>query len=162
MKKEEEEEEEEILNSANHSSRCLSEMKMHFLSLSTLLHRTNNSKRKKKKLAHLPTSLTNPSQPSLHAITSQHALTTQQITILPSGDRAHATTYFSGVHFGQNEWSGQTCTAYGKYVDELILLPSKDEDDGEAVLAGASGHWRVSKRRVEFMARIGEEGIFKR
>jgi ketosteroid isomerase-like protein len=105
----------------------------------------------------------------LHAITSQHALTTQAITILPSGNRAHATTYFSGVHFGQDEWAGQTCTAYGKYVDELVLLEesgseSKGEgDEGkEEVLAGASGRWRVCKRKVEFMARIGEEGIFKR
>jgi len=85
---------------------------------------------------------------------------------LHSGDAAHATTYFSGVHFGQDEWAGQTCTAYGKYVDELILLPLTGETPtgggGEAVLTGASGHWRISKRRVEFMARIGEEGIFRR
>lgn len=69
------------------------------------------------------------------------------------------------MHFGQNEWAGQICTAYGKYVDELILLPSTgDTTEGkeEAVLSGANGHWRVSKRRVEFMARIGEEGIFMR
>jgi len=29
-------------------------------------------------------------------------------------------------------------------------------------LAGASGEWRVRKRVVEFMARVGEEGIFRR
>jgi hypothetical protein len=62
------------------------------------------------------------------------------------------------VHFGKDEWEGQICTAYGKYIDELVLLPS---GDGE-VLAGASGEWRVRRRRVEFMARIGEEGIFRR
>jgi hypothetical protein len=63
------------------------------------------------------------------------------------------------VHFGKNEWEGQTCTAYGKYIDELVLL--KSESSGK-VLAGASGEWRVKKRTVEFMARVGEEGIFKR
>jgi hypothetical protein len=70
------------------------------------------------------------------------------------------------VHFGKDEWAGQTCTAYGKYVDELVLLEeSESETKGEGkeeVLAGSSGRWRVCKRKVEFMARIGEEGIFKR
>ena len=64
----------------------------------------------------------------LHAITSQHALTTQAIAILPSGNRAHATTYFSGAHFGQEEWAGQVCTAYGKYVDELVLLEESERE----------------------------------
>lgn len=100
---------------------------------------------------------------SLHAITSQHALTTQSIAISASGDTAHATTYFSGVHFGKDEWEGQICTAYGKYIDELVLLkPNSNNFSEERVLAGARGEWRVKKRTVEFMARIGEEGIFKR
>lgn len=60
------------------------------------------------------------------------------------------------MHFGKNQWQGQTCTAYGKYIDEVVLVP------GEAELSGASGKWRVSKRTVEFMARVGEEGIFMR
>ena len=65
------------------------------------------------------------------------------------------------MHFGKDEWAGQTCTAYGKYIDELVLLPqSSDSGEKERVLAGASGEWRVRKRVVEFMARIGEEGIF--
>lgn len=107
----------------------------------------------------------------LHAITSQHALTTQHIAISPSGTTANATTYFSGVHFGKGKWEGQTCTAYGKYIDELVLLPLASEGagvdpDGEGEkavpLAGASGEWRVKKRTVEFMARVGEEGIFER
>jgi hypothetical protein len=67
------------------------------------------------------------------------------------------------VHFGKNEWEGQTCTAYGKYIDELVLLKSDgSSSSSEKVLAGASGEWRVKKRTVEFMARVGEEGIFKR
>lgn len=68
------------------------------------------------------------------------------------------------MHFGRDEWTGQVCTAYGKYVDELVLLPLEEGESGgeEQVLAGASGLWRVCKRRVEFMARIGEEGIFRR
>ena len=32
----------------------------------------------------------------------------------------------------------------------------------DRALAGASGEWRVRKRVVEFMARVGEEGIFER
>jgi hypothetical protein len=50
-------------------------------------------------------------------------------------------------------------------VDELVLLEeseSESKGDGEEVLTGASGRWRVCKRRVEFMARVGEEGIFRR
>lgn len=52
-----------------------------------------------------------------------------------------------------------------------MLLPLASEGAGvdpdgkgeKAVpLAGASGEWRVKKRRVEFMARVGEEGIFER
>ena len=67
------------------------------------------------------------------------------------------------MHFGKDEWAGQTCTAYGKYIDELVLLPPSGGSAEEGrVLAGASGEWRVKKRKVEFMARIGEEGIFKR
>jgi len=68
------------------------------------------------------------------------------------------------VHFGKDEWAGQTCTAYGKYIDELVLLPRPAGDSAEEgkVLTGASGEWRVKKRKVEFMARIGEEAIFKR
>lgn len=65
------------------------------------------------------------------------------------------------MHFGKHEWEGQTCTAYGKYIDEFVLLP-ESVTDKERVLAGASGEWRVKKRVVEFMARIGEEGIFRR
>lgn len=64
------------------------------------------------------------------------------------------------MHFGKGEWQGRTCTAYGKYIDELVLLP--EAAGGEKVLAGASGRWRVKKRTVEFMARVGEEGIFMR
>jgi hypothetical protein len=67
------------------------------------------------------------------------------------------------VHFGKTEWEGQTCTAYGKYIDELVLLKSESgSSNSEKVLAGASGEWRIKKRTVEFMARVGEEGIFKR
>jgi hypothetical protein len=99
---------------------------------------------------------------SLYNITSQHALTTQSIAIAASGTTAHATTYFSGVHFGKNEWAGQTCTAYGKYIDELVLLPKESSNSQDNILAGASGEWRVKKRTVEFMARVGEEGIFMR
>jgi hypothetical protein len=51
-------------------------------------------------------------------------------------------------------------------VDELVLSESESDSKGEEgkeeILTGASGRWRVCKRRVEFMARIGEEGIFKR
>lgn len=86
-------------------------------------------------------------------ITSQHALTTQTIEIAEDGKNAKATTYFTGIHFGQGKWKGQQVTAWGKYNDTLVLT---DDKDG---LPGASGKWLISKREVEFMGRMGEEGV---
>lgn len=44
-------------------------------------------------------------------------------------------------------------TAWGRYVDELVRL------EGEAETAGASRAWRICKREVKFMGRLGEEGV---
>ncbi|CAK4033252.1 Hypothetical predicted protein [Lecanosticta acicola] len=90
----------------------------------------------------------------LKPITSQHALTTQMISIAEDGKTASATTYFNGIHFGQGKWKGKEVTAWGKYVDELVLTGEKDE-----AVPGASGRWLVSKRTVGFMGRLGEEGV---
>lgn len=89
----------------------------------------------------------------LTPITSQHALTTQHIQISPDGKSADATTYFTGIHFGQGKWKGQQVTAWGKYVDRLVCTGSEPE------LPGASGQWRISRREVTFMGRFGEEGV---
>ncbi|KAF2719497.1 hypothetical protein K431DRAFT_251055 [Polychaeton citri CBS 116435] len=91
----------------------------------------------------------------LTPITSQHALTTQQITIAADGETAEAVTYFTGIHFGQGKWKGKEVTAWGKYVDKLVLVG----DGKDAVLPGASGRWRISRRVVDFMGRLGEEGV---
>lgn len=84
---------------------------------------------------------------------TQHALTTQTIEIHESGRRASANTYFTGVHLGQGKWKGQQVTAYGRYQDELVCV------EGHVELYGASGQWRISKREVFFMGRVGEEGV---
>lgn len=86
-------------------------------------------------------------------MTTQHALTTQTINIDNDGKSAKATTYFTGVHLGQGRWKGQMVTAYGKYTDELVCVPEV------ASLAGASGQWLIKRREVEFMGRVGEEGV---
>ena len=90
-------------------------------------------------------------------ITSQHALTTQQVEIAEDGKSAHATTYFTGIHFGKGKWEGKEVTAWGKYVDTLTLI--EGEGEGKASLPGASGQWLISRREVSFMGRLGEEGV---
>ncbi|KAK5129411.1 hypothetical protein LTR08_003267 [Meristemomyces frigidus] len=96
-------------------------------------------------------------QKRLAPISSQHALTTQHLAIAADGRSAEATTYFTGIHFGQGKWAGQQVTAWGKYVDTLTLFP----ESGVDVLPGSSGQWLVSRREVGFMARMGEEGVME-
>ncbi|KAI7219059.1 hypothetical protein KC333_g3214 [Hortaea werneckii] len=93
-------------------------------------------------------------QNRLKPITSQHALTTQHIEIAADGKTASATTYFTGIHFGQGKWKGQEVTAWGKYMDQLVLLEGQSGG-----VPGSSGQWLVSKREVAFMGRLGEEGV---
>lgn len=88
-------------------------------------------------------------------MTSQHALTTQKIVIAADGKSAEATTYFTGIHFGQGKWSGKEVTAWGKYVDTLIIVDAKPS------LPGSSGTWRISRRETAFMGRLGEEGVME-
>lgn len=64
-------------------------------------------------------------------------------------------TYFTATHFGKGQWAGNTLTAYGKYIDELVKLG----DQGEPYDDVGGGHWRISRREVMFMARIGDERI---
>ena len=50
-------------------------------------------------------------------------------------------------------------SAYGQYMDELVLLPANDGDlEG---VSGASGVWRIKSRKVAFTQRIGDENIMK-
>jgi hypothetical protein len=50
-------------------------------------------------------------------------------------------------------------SAYGRYFDEVVLLPSNDGDlEG---VPGASGIWRIKHRRVAFTQRIGDEKIME-
>jgi len=46
-------------------------------------------------------------------------------------------------------------TAWGKYVDELVLQP------GSSSLPGVSGKWMITKRTTEFMGRLGEEKVME-
>jgi hypothetical protein len=49
--------------------------------------------------------------------------------------------------------------AYGKYVDDMVMLETKQSDfDG---VRGASGIWRIKDRTVTFTQRIGDEKIMK-
>lgn len=50
--------------------------------------------------------------------------------------------------------------AYGRYVDELVVVKDEEEGDDEGI-KGASGTWRVRKREVGFTKRIGEEAIMR-
>ena len=89
----------------------------------------------------------------LAPVTTQHALTTQTIELAEDGKTAEASTYFSGIHFGTGKWQGQHVTAWGKYIDRLILV------EGRKSIPGASGHWMIEKRELVFMGRLGEEGV---
>jgi hypothetical protein len=89
-------------------------------------------------------------------VTTQHALTTQHIEITEDGKHAKATTYFTGIHFGQGKWKGQQVTAWGKYLDNLVCV-----EDPDSTLPGSSGHWKIEKREVTFMGRLGEEGVME-
>ncbi|KAK0911543.1 hypothetical protein LTR91_003587 [Friedmanniomyces endolithicus] len=93
-------------------------------------------------------------QKRLAPVSSQHALTTQHILLSPDGQSATATTYFTGIHFGKGKWEGKEVTAWGKYTDTLTFL-----GEAESELPGASGRWRISRREVTFMGRLGEEGV---
>jgi len=96
---------------------------------------------------------------SLGPIRTHHSLTTQTVVFHSDGKCASAATHFIGVHFGQGPHEGKMLSAYGRYYDELVLLPTKDGDlEG---VPGASGIWRIKNRRVAFTQRIGDENIMK-
>ena len=103
-----------------------------------------------------PSPLTHRSR--LSPVTTQHALTTQHLTISPDGKSAEATTYFTGIHFGKGKWQGQQVTAWGKYVDQVVCM---EGTEGKTEVPGASGVWRVARREVVFMGRLGEEGVME-
>jgi hypothetical protein len=44
-------------------------------------------------------------------------------------------------------------------MDELVVLPAKE--DGTEGVPGASGIWRIKKRKVAFTQRIGDEKIME-
>ncbi|KAI1084308.1 hypothetical protein F5B20DRAFT_524402 [Whalleya microplaca] len=89
----------------------------------------------------------------LAPVTTQHALTTQIITVAVDGKSATASTYFTGFHFGKGKWEGKELTAWGKYLDTLVLA------DGDAEIPGASGRWLISRREVLFTKRLGEDAV---
>ncbi|KAJ4316034.1 hypothetical protein N0V94_005661 [Neodidymelliopsis sp. IMI 364377] len=95
-------------------------------------------------------------QNRLGPIRTHHNLTTQKIEFSATGT-AHAVTYFQGAHFGQGPHEGKLLCAYGKYIDDLVLLETNDAScDG---VPGASGIWRIRSRKVAFTQRIGDERI---
>lgn len=95
----------------------------------------------------------------LGPIRTHHNLTTQTIVFNSGGKTAHAVTYFQGAHFGQGPHEGKLLCAYGKYLDDLVLLDA--EDDKCEGVPGAGGIWRIQRRKVSFTQRIGDEEIMK-
>ncbi|KAI4949865.1 hypothetical protein J4E86_007820 [Alternaria arbusti] len=80
----------------------------------------------------------------LGPVRTHHNLTTQTITFRSDAQTARAVTYFQGVHFGQGPHEGKMLCAYGKYVDDMVMLEAKNGDcDG---VRGASGVWRIKDR----------------
>lgn len=93
----------------------------------------------------------------LGPVRTHHNLTTQRIIFDETGKAAQAVTYFQGAHFGQGAHEGKLLCAYGKYMDDLAL---RDDNDGNVEgMPGASGIWRIQKRKVVFTQRIGDERI---
>lgn len=96
---------------------------------------------------------------SLGPIRTHHSLTSQSIIFTSDGKRASAKTHFVGVHFGQGPHEGKMISAYGQYLDILVLLQRSDgEDEG---VPGASGIWRIATRKVVFTQRVGDEKIME-
>ncbi|KAH6612715.1 hypothetical protein C7974DRAFT_323040 [Boeremia exigua] len=90
----------------------------------------------------------------LGPVRTHHSLTTQRIVFEDTGKVAHAVTYFQGAHFGQGPHEGKLLCAYGRYIDDLVLRQGGDEG-----VPGASGLWRIERRKVAFTQRIGDERI---
>lgn len=86
-------------------------------------------------------------------MTTHHALSTQTIVIGEDGRTAEASTYFTGVHWGNGKHEGESFNAWGKYDDSLILI------EGKGALPGSSGHWVIKKRKLEITKKTGNEGI---
>ena len=96
----------------------------------------------------------------LSPVKTQHAITTQHITIHGDGKSADVVSYFTGKHFGQGKWAGQEVTAWGQYKDTLQLeIPGLRSQDKNDAIPGADGEWLISRREVGFMGRLGEEGV---
>ncbi|KAF2255443.1 hypothetical protein BU26DRAFT_417387 [Trematosphaeria pertusa] len=94
----------------------------------------------------------------LGPIATHHALSTQTIVFGSDPRTANAVTYFVGSHFGQGPHEGKVLQAYGRYVDELVLMDVGEDGDYEGV-PGASGVWRIKRRTVGFTKRVGDERI---
>ncbi|KAF8073851.1 hypothetical protein FPV67DRAFT_1738507 [Lyophyllum atratum] len=79
-------------------------------------------------------SIQNTLSDALVIVTTQHALTTQVVTLV-SKSLANTTTYFTATHFGVDGsiFARQVYTVYGRYEDQLVLTKQG---------------WRINKRNV--------------
>jgi hypothetical protein len=82
---------------------------------------------------------------SLSPVFTQHALTTQLITVHSDNSTASATTYFTAMHFGTGQYANETLTAYGKYVDHLVK--------------GEHGSWKIERRMCNIIGRSGNPNV---
>ena len=72
---------------------------------------------------------------SLAGLVSQHALTTQSISVL-NATEAKALTYLTATFFGQGNQTGHVLTIYGEYTDTLVY--------------GKRSGWLISDRKLVY------------
>lgn len=76
---------------------------------------------------------------SLNPVTTQHSFGTQLIDVL-SHDSAFSVTYYTATHFGREEFTGKTATAFGQYQDVW-----KKQGDGG---------WKITNRNLVYMVSL--------
>ncbi|MFA7555793.1 MAG: nuclear transport factor 2 family protein [Spongiibacteraceae bacterium] len=73
---------------------------------------------------------------------TQHIISNVIINV--KGETAEASCYLQGVHVGIGDHEGEIMTAWGQYIDELIL---------------SDGQWLISKRQLRFFGTQGDIGL---
>lgn len=73
---------------------------------------------------------------------TQHIISNVIINV--KGETAEASCYLQGVHVGIGDHEGEIMTAWGQYIDELVL---------------SDGQWLISKRQLRFFGTQGDIGL---
>lgn len=93
---------------------------------------------------------------SLSSAESQHALTTQVLTLYPDGNTttASAMTYFSIILFGRGVYEGETARLYGRYEDQLVKIGTEARDERDCDGPGRPEEWRIRVRQIILMGPV--------